>query len=269
MTLAEPTVSIVLATLNGAAFLQAQLLSIRRQDLKAWHVIQSDDGSTDDTLAIARAVLDADQLKITNGPQLGFAQNFWNGLLHVPDGHYAAFCDQDDVWRPDKLSRTVERLSVFKDPALYSAGRYVTDLDLNITSTQHRTSPQCLSRLIWRNTVAGHSCVLNPDAVRILKQCVPPLGIPFHDWWAALILSSVGGRFIHDPTPVLYYRQHDANVLGAKGGRLRSVLNGTYIEWVRRNLAGLTMYHDNLTPSAQRTLRICHPLHTELNLGRK
>lgn len=265
MSLAQPTVSIVLATLNGAAFLQEQLLSICEQDHKSWHVILSDDGSTDGTLSIARSVLDAHQLKITSGPHIGFTQNFWNGLLHVPEGHYAAFCDQDDVWCPDKLSRAVERLGAFRAPALYSAGRYVTDPALNVSSTQHRTAARGLSKLIWRNTVAGHSCVLNPNAVRVLKQCIPPLGIPFHDWWAALILSGVGGSFIHDPIPVLYYRQHGENILGAKGGRLRTVLNGTYIHWVRLNLAGLSMYPDHLTLSAKRTLRICHPLHTGLN----
>lgn len=69
-------VDILLATYNGARFLPEQLQSLIDQHFRDWRLIVRDDGSADDTLAIS-------------------------------DAPYFAFCDQDDVWKPDKLSRMV------------------------------------------------------------------------------------------------------------------------------------------------------------------
>ena len=247
-------VSIVLATLNGAPFLRSQLRSICAQTYENWQIILSDDGSTDDTLNIARLELRAEKLRILQGTQQGLAQNFWHGLMQVPDGNAAAFCDQDDVWRKDKLKRAMDHLTGFEGPTLYSADRYIADVHLNVRRIQRRSAHKGFARTFFQNPIAGHTCVLSPDAVQMLKRAPPKSDVPFHDWWAALVLSRHGARFIHDPTPVLYYRQHDANVIGASGRRVKAIFNGTYFRWLRAN---------------QNALRICLAPRTQLSLGRK
>ncbi|MEN8891999.1 glycosyltransferase [Planktotalea arctica] len=239
MTAVCPPVSIVLATLNGARFLRAQLQSICDQSHENWRVILSDDGSSDASLAIARDCLARDRLHLLRGPQQGIALNFWRGLSHVPKGHFAAFCDQDDVWCKDKLERALAHLGKDEGPALYSAGRFVTDAGLNVTHRQLRAPVKGFARTFLRNPVAGHTCVLSPAAVDLLKRAPPTRDVPFHDWWAALILSRAGARFVHDTAPVLYYRQHERNVLGAAGGRAKAVLNGTYFRWLCANASAL------------------------------
>jgi glycosyltransferase involved in cell wall biosynthesis len=263
------TVSIVLATLNGAPFLKEQLASILEQDHTAWDVILSDDGSHDATLQIAKSMLDQTRLKILEGPKRGLAQNFWNGLKHVPREHFAAFCDQDDVWHSNKLARAVSHLSDIKGPALYTAGRIVAHCDMRTQYVQTRRSVSAFSSLLFRNPVAGNMCVLNPDAVKILQRFAPPPDVPFHDWWAALFLKGVGAEFIHDSTPTLRYRQHANNVIGARNGHLHRVLNGTYFCWIQSNIDGLSHIQDQLTPSARRVLRVCLPSRAGLRLGQR
>lgn len=253
MSAQPPFVSIVLATFNGASFLRAQLRSLRAQSYENWCLALSDDGSHDDTLEIARREIPAAQLKLLEGPRQGLALNFWNALRNVPDGHFAAFCDQDDVWRRDKLERAISQLTAIKGPALYSAGRIVTDVHLNPIRIQHRSPVKGFAQTFFRNPVAGHTCVLSPEAVTLLKHHPPSHAVPFHDWWATLVLSKLGACFVHDPEPVLYYRQHGANVLGARGGRARTILNGTYFRWLNAN---------------QKALRICLPSRAGLSLGK-
>ncbi len=250
MNVVNPSVSIVLATRNGAAFLEDQMRSITAQSHSNWRIILSDDGSTDETLNIARDCIPRSQLQILRGPERGLALNFWNGVMRVPVGDFAAFCDQDDIWRRDKLERALSHLSPIEGPALYTAGRYITDAQMNVLSIQKRRAIAGPVSTLLRNRAAGHTCVMSPDAVTLLKRYTPGAAVPFHDWWAASVLCARGAQFVHDPTPVLYYRQHRANVFGARGGRLKSLLTGEYLRWIIAN---------------QRALRVCLPRKARLS----
>ncbi len=262
----NPQVSILLATLNGARFLKPQLRSLLQQEHRNWNLILSDDGSYDDTLAIAKKLIPPKQLMLLEGPGTGLTQNFWNALKRVPNGDYVAFCDQDDVWRRCKLTRALKLLSDQREPAVYASGRIVTDDDLEIRCYQKRRSVGAFARLLLRNQVAGHTCVLNPSAVRELKRFAPPPSVPFHDWWAALVLKGIGARFIHDPTPTLFYRQHKSNRIGAHGGRLQTVLDGTYSTWLQSNYNALWPLREHFTSSARHALGVCLPLRAGLSL---
>ena len=106
-SLATPRVAILLCTYNGAQFLAEQLDSLEAQVHQNWVVIASDDGSTDQTLEILRqyqAKWSPRKLTIRSGPQKGFCQNFLS-LTADPEirADYYAFCDQDDVWLPNKF----------------------------------------------------------------------------------------------------------------------------------------------------------------------
>jgi glycosyltransferase involved in cell wall biosynthesis len=269
MILDRPKVSILLATLNGARFLESQLRSILQQKHRPWDLILSDDGSYDDTLSIAQKVIPEKQLKLLEGPRLGLTQNFWNALQHVPLGHYAAFCDQDDVWRQCKLTRALDHLSGQTGPAVYASGRIVTNDDLEIQWYQKRRKVGAFAQLLFRNQIAGHTCVLNPKAVKALQRYAPPANVPFHDWWSALILKGIGAQFIHDPTPTLYYRQHTNNALGARRGRTKALLDGRYNLWLQNNFDALWPLRENFTSGARHALRVCLPLRAGLSLTQR
>ena len=114
-TLLEPSVAILLGTYNGEKFLEAQLDSLEAQSVTNWTLYVSDDGSTDATLDIIhryQSKWGTDKIRYRLGPQKGFAQNFLSLACDTSiKADYYAFCDQDDVWLPEKLSIALEHIA--------------------------------------------------------------------------------------------------------------------------------------------------------------
>lgn len=247
-------VKIILATLNGSDFIDAQISSLLDQTYTAWSLCTSDDGSMDDTLARIRSFKDTRIDAPIDGPKQGVAQNFLTALATVPQGQAAAFCDQDDVWMPDKLERAMSRLEGIDTPALYSAGRSLATRDMRVYGVQTRTRSSQFAHLLFRNCVFGNTCVLNAAAVRAVQQALPVSPVAFHDWYAAQVITGVGGRLLFDPHPVVHYRQHNSNLIGASRNRLALLANGSYARWVQSHLQALQHVSGQLTPSARAQL---------------
>ena len=117
----NPLVAILLCTFNGGRFLSEQLDSLEAQSHQNWLLIASDDGSTDQTLKILRQYQKKwpqGKLIIRSGPQKGVCQNFLS-LACDPElqADYSAFCDQDDVWLPEKLS--IALLTIIANQNIY------------------------------------------------------------------------------------------------------------------------------------------------------
>src|SRR6478609_12105203 len=103
----EPTVSVAMATYNGAKFLQAQLDSLAAQTQLPDELVVGDDGSSDDTLAILEAFAASAPFPVRvdrNETRPDYGDNFMRTALRCT-GDYIAFCDQDDVWLPEKIER--------------------------------------------------------------------------------------------------------------------------------------------------------------------
>lgn len=255
--LEPPTV--LMATFNGAAFLQSQLESIAHQTLLPGRLMVSDDGSTDDTLAILRRFqMHAPfPVEIYSGPRQNVTANFLSLLRNAPDGA-VAFCDQDDVWMPQKLRRAFDQLrNLPPGPALWSGARSVTDQNLHL---QRRAAPTPqridFAGALVQNLAPGNTTVLNRDGARLVKSALARLSLDpaFHDWWVYQLVLGANGAIIFDPVPSLLYRQHGDNILGACFGlsrrytRLRLVLNGTYGHWLHLQTNALWQVADLLTP---------------------
>lgn len=215
--------TVLLGTYNGAAYLSAQLASIAAQSDPGWHLIASDDGSTDDT----RALLDdfaadhPDRVTVVDGPRRGFAANFLSLLARVRPESRAAFCDQDDVWYPDKLARAAASLAAVTPdtPAFYAARSRLVGPDLSPRGlSRGLPQPAGFGNALVQNIASGNAMVFNPAAVQLLQQAQRDGGmVPMHDWWAYQLVTGAGGRVVFDDTPALDYRQHASNQLG--GGR--------------------------------------------------
>ena len=93
--------TVVMAAFNGAKYLAEQLASLEGQVMSPCRLIVSDDGSSDATREIlASFAKEASfDVVILDGPQRGFAENFWSAAKLV-DTKYLAWADQDDVLAP-------------------------------------------------------------------------------------------------------------------------------------------------------------------------
>lgn len=244
-------ITILLCTYNGVAHLADQLGSYLAQEHEAWDLWVSDDGSSDGTLALLEdfraAQAGCHEVRILRGPGRGSTANYLSLLTHpeLPPGP-VAFSDQDDVWLPEKLSRAVAALSEGPEVMLYGAQSLHAARDLRVIgrSRPPRRAPSFGNALV-QNIVSGHSAVLSAGGLRLLRQAGAPEGLPYHDWWLYQVVSGAGGRVVIDPEPVLYYRQHGSNVMGAHQGpraslaRLGLVFGRGYGAWLAANRRAL------------------------------
>jgi glycosyltransferase involved in cell wall biosynthesis len=149
------TVSVLLATCNGAPFLQAQLDSICRQTLAPHELWIADDGSTDETLRIVSAFAVRApfpvRIRVNTEPQ-GHSDNFLSAAA-LCEGDFIALADQDDEWHPEKLERCVTAL--VREDALLCAhaatlidedSRYIGYLGQGIDTT---AAHDCLTLPPW------------------------------------------------------------------------------------------------------------------------
>lgn len=268
-TRARPSVAILLATYNGASCIQEQLESYLSQTRAPDLILVSDDGSTDDTLAIIEAFRDSHpeiRCHIGKGPRRGSAKNFLSLIQDTPDWiDVVALSDQDDVWLPDKLERGLSALSEASPGSeilLYCARTFECDAALNRPRLSRGiTRPPAFRHALVQNIAGGNTMMLNRaalDLVRAASREVAKLVV--HDWWIYQIVTGAGGRVIFDPRPALLYRQHGGNLIGANTGiaarlrRVRLMLSGRFRRWNTINLLALKASSHRLTPENRRLL---------------
>ncbi|RVA71058.1 glycosyltransferase family 2 protein, partial [Mesorhizobium sp. M7A.F.Ca.US.006.04.2.1] len=102
----------------------------------------------------------------------------------------------------------------------------------------------------------GNTILLNAAARDLLARACMRTGFVSHDWWAYLIVTAAGGIVRYDPRPLVRYRQHAANLVGAnvswkaRVSRLGRLFKGEFAGWTDLNLDGLAVNRDLLTEDA-------------------
>ena len=253
-------VAILLATYNGAKFLAAQLDSIGRQSHSNWRVYASDDGSSDQTRAVLQSYSDQwgdDRLNIRQGPQRGHAENFMS-LVRDENikADYYAFCDQDDVWLEDKLSRSIHTLESIENtkPSLYGSRTTLIDEKGHILglSPLFAREPGIKNALV-QSLFGGNTILFNDAARNCFLRIDPQVNVIAHDWAAYLMVCACGGIVYYDEKPSLLYRQHDDNVIGSNNllsdrfRRVSLLMKGRFKEYSDNNLAILSSLADILS----------------------
>jgi len=257
-----PCITILLCTHNGSRFLAAQLASLEGQSHQNWRLVVSDDGSSDDTLAIIQhfAQRVAQPVELREGPRQGPSANFL-ALATDPDipGDYFAFCDQDDVWHREKLSRALAWMQTLpqETAAVYGARtRLVCAGGKPLGYSRRFSRPPSFGNALLQS-IAGANTMLFNRSTKQLFEAAGPLNVISHDWWAYQLVCGSGGIVHYDPEPGLDYRQHSNNRIGANRGpraqlkRLRMVLNNGFVIWNDVNLAALQNCRHLLTGEAR------------------
>jgi glycosyltransferase involved in cell wall biosynthesis len=218
----SPSVAVLLSTYNGGPWLAAQLDSLAEQVGVDVDVLARDDGSRDDTREILARYADRwpRLAGTTAGPNLGPAMSFLTLLEAAPDGFDGyAFCDQDDVWPPQKLARACRALAGAGGPALYCSQVMCVDADLRPLGPAPVKDDPRFEHLLFENIAFGVTLVMNAAAARLVRSRPPQQGVIMHDWWCALVVSAFG-QVIYDPEPGVLYRQHGGNEVGQGVSRI-------------------------------------------------
>ena len=269
------TIAVLLATYNGGQYLAEQIDSLASQDHKNIDIWLSDNGSSDDTLEIARKkavnwkkgqfrIIQRDRLRSYGRnatelleSQLAQSRDNFVSLILNQDIHadYYAFCDQDDVWENEKLSRAVTQIREVRNnkPIMYCSRTKIIDREGNIKrlSILYQKYP-CFRNAIIQNIAAGNTVVVNRKAMSILRKYSASGELVSHDWWTYIVITAFGGTALYDALPSTRYRQHGANVVGentswgARVARLRFLLGGRFRRWNEINIRSLEAHYADM-----------------------
>lgn len=227
-----PIVEVLLATYNGGRFLREQIDSILSQDYKNLRIVARDDGSSDNTTTILneyeRSFPNRFRVIPTDAPTGSAKDNFLK-LMTASSAGYICFSDQDDVWMPDKVSRSMQamaRLEAHRGaaaPLLVFTDLRVVDDQLKTLHksfwTQAGIEPSRIRKLatvLMQNPVTGCTALINRPLVKLALHM--PDEATMHDAWIGLLASACGSSEALRERTVLY-RQHDRNVVGVEAYR--------------------------------------------------
>ena len=215
-------IEIILATYNGEKYLREQLDSVLANTFTDFEIHICADGSTDGTLEIAREYVEKySQITLwENQENQGYTKNFLQAVKRET-ASYFMFCDQDDIWMPDKIEQTYRAIKEAEEakeiPILVYTDAFNYDNDTKKdTGSFHKTSHLDTKKvdtahLFMENKCIGCTIMCNAKVRDYITEL--PEEIRVHDWWVALICSHFG-KVVYLDKMTLHYRQHRDNMIG-------------------------------------------------------
>ena len=231
-----PRLAILLSTYNGSAFLAEQLDSLFDQTYENFIVVVRDDGSTDNTLAILQDYKSREPDRVhmiesdtgNLGARDSFAYLVDYALQHKDalglESAYMMFCDQDDVWFPEKVATELQAMLETEQahpdlPVLIHSDLQVVSETLEPVAPSLaryqglETSRNGFNQMVISNLVTGCTALINE---KLARKSLPVAGNAImHDWWLALVAAAFG-KVVYLDKALIHYRQHGSNTIGAK-----------------------------------------------------
>ena len=267
-------VTILLAAYKGNDYAGAMIESILAQDCDDWELILSDDGTDTEALLASYAEKYPDRIiHHRSGLRFGSAQkHFLHLMKEYRNAEYLMFCDQDDVWHPDKVRKTLAAMQEAERKARAesreeNAPPILVHTDLRVVDGALRPIDEsfmhysrldgrslALNELLIQNVVTGCTLMINRPLTALALEGAGEDKMLMHDWWIALCAAAFG-KSVFLPEATIDYRQHGGNTVGAKsplnpaylksrlsGGAIKKALNDTSAQAA----AFLSVYGDRL-----------------------
>lgn len=225
-----------MAAYNGEKYIAQQIESILKQTTSAWKLVIQDDCSSDATYDIAKDYARKYGEKVQAVKRefpSGSAKNNFFSMMRFASDDYIMFCDDDDIWLPEKIETTMRQMKQLEDkfgkktPLLVHTDLKVVDANLREISPSFfqmqkldRTRVS-FANLLSQNIVTGCTTMANRPLMELAQNTPAPESAVMHDWWLALVASGFGKIDVVNK-PTILYRQHGSNEIGAKNaGNLR------------------------------------------------
>lgn len=216
------TVSVLLATYEPRMdWFSALLKSLCRQTLLPKEIIICDDGSSEhrygEITRTAKKIITG-QIKLRlyqNKENLGSDKTF-ERLTKLGKEEYFAYCDQDDIWEPQKLQFLAEAINSDVDATMVYCDMSIIDQNGKIQHKSLRRLRKGLKFADGKNQAYRYTVVNCTAACAMLvradkaRQCVPFAHGIFCDQWIAVCMAA-WGRIIYIDKPLVRYRRHTNN----------------------------------------------------------
>ncbi len=232
--------SVAMCTYNGSKFLKVQLDSIINQTICIDEIIICDDKSTDNTIQIIeeyKAKYPNLIFLYQNGTNLGSNKNFEKAIL-LTSGDYIFLSDQDDVWRIDKVEKTIELFLQYPEiQGVFSNGNLINENGVVFTEFTLWDLIHFPEKILEKpinifNVIKSKGNIVTGATVCFKKESKQKI-TPFpdskyilHDGWIALVLS-YNKTLIYSTENLFSYRIHPNQQIG--GCDVKNINHGNYI----------------------------------------
>lgn len=220
--------AILLSIYNGEDWIEELVHSISQLEGVNFRLIVRDDCSTDNSIELLKKLEIDLKLEIEVckhfDKNLGVGKSFWHLISHAKENEYVAFCDQDDIWCPDKLAIAQQKLCLSSEyPSIFASRVLINKFDY-VWPNKHPILS--FENSLFQNVLIGCTLVLNPSFTSIINQIELPEKL-LHD---SLIYSIAVCRanIIYEMEPQVIYRIHSNNDSGIniyKFRNLRQIFN--------------------------------------------
>ena len=224
-------VAILMSTYNGEKYISEQIDSIVNQENVSLTLWIRDDGSKDETLNILdNYIRKNNNIHIISGANCGPGNSFMNLLYQIPDNFdFYGFADQDDIWLKNKVYEAVLKIKDIKEPCLYVGNQIIKNDKTNINILRYDRTPIVdYHGIMCQNPYSGCTMVFNKSLFDLIKERKPSeklLKNRMHDVWVAMV-ASITGKIVVDDKALIYYRQHEDNVVGIREENFSNILKG-------------------------------------------
>ena len=215
-------VDILLATYKpNITYLKEQIESVLNQTYKNIKLYISDDCSNEQEVIeiLEDYAKSDDRIELyVQEKNLGYIKNF-EFLLTKSTAKYVAFCDQDDIWYPNKIEKSLNTLIEKNVDLIYCNSKHINENDeiINLNYFKHKNMPLVKGK----NNILTISRYLGLGCSQIFTSEVRQKMLPYkesvmaHDWLASFIASEGKGvDYIEEP--LFSYRLHTSNVFGGR-----------------------------------------------------
>lgn len=229
------SISVVMATYNGALYIEQQLQSILCQLQLSDEVIIVDDHSIDSTIELVAKIGDSRIRIYRNNINMGVQKSF-EKAIGLASGSIIFLSDQDDVWHPEKVAKFSDIFTSLPAVSLVlSDARIVDNVGRVVIESFFKRRggfvPGIVANLV-KNRYLG--CVM-AFRKNLLEKILPfPTSIPQHDMWIGLV-NEVYGKAYYISTPLIDYRRHESNASSAS-----SNIRGSFVQMFKWRWALLT-----------------------------
>ena len=279
--MAEPSVTVALATLDGDRWLTEFFDSLVEQTRRPDEVVVRDDGSRDGTLDLLDAFAQTAPfpVRVTRADQAQGPRRAFDAALAMAEGDVVLLADQDDVWRQDHVSKLLDAVGADGVTMAFSDATFVDEAGRPLPGRLWRelhVDDALRARLAEGDPGPVLSQAITSGCTMAVRRSVLDLSLPIpdvldgpahpvlHDRWLSWVASCTG-RVVDVPEPLVAYRRHPAQVTSAQRTRVVPEVLGQ----LRRDLASVRdaslvrlaqaeelerRVRDHATPRAQQVL---------------
>lgn len=216
--------SVAIATYNGERYIRKQIQSLLDQTILPKEIVVCDDQSTDKTVEAIEELSQSSTVPITiyrNDQRLGFGENFIKSAS-LCTTEFVAFCDQDDIWLPEKLQVVLDLMKAGDIALCAHSADLCDEYDCRIGIHPQPIGPGVYTSgsLPPYGVFFGFTCVFRRDLLDLVDSDNRPEDdrdknvALSHDRWIYFLANSFGKTAVTSASLVLY-RQHQSNLYGS------------------------------------------------------